>query len=485
MDSIHREQKSVMLLDLEINNQFKFATEINTALSVAELELESISNQIADNLVNIKKLTSDCDKTDYILSACSGALCGLIDVFLVGKPGESPVGEITDKWFENRVMDFAKMCGWDRSKNDSLASAVRYLEKTFSIPYDQRGAGDNGSIIFDLSPGNHHFKSLGHNPTILGLFFSIMDQFSNTSHFVTEGQLISLQEADGSFELAGNNVPTKLFCGFMNWFGHLISDISGSSGSKSRGMGIPSPFWAWTNDVIAIKSSMGISVNEFDKSINELALTIYKKGYDARFQTAQMIPVFINEMLVRTIYSVRRLLCYYSSTKKKDRSYAALWAACEPFGNATVKRMLTVAHGTFCLVDAGDALARGFVTGGGSINVAECILRLNIVGIGRLTISLYGEGNRYLQKKKMVNNIHVLQREKSILTDYIHGLQYLSEIYDDSELLNLTKELQESELYIQAFGKSVKLAEKRSVPKEKILTNKDDIDSYFLGGKIR
>ena len=55
MDSIHREQKSVMLLDLEINNQFKFATEINTALSVAELELESISNQIADNLVNIKK----------------------------------------------------------------------------------------------------------------------------------------------------------------------------------------------------------------------------------------------------------------------------------------------------------------------------------------------------------------------------------------------------------------------------------------------
>ena len=130
-------------------------------------------------------------------------------------------------------------------------------------------------------------------------------------------------------------------------------------------------------------------------------------------------------------------------------------------------------------------MARGFVTGGGSINVAECILRLNIVGIGRLTISLYGEGNRYLQKKKMVNNIHVLQREKSILTDYIHGLQYLSEIYDDSELLNLTKELQESELYIQAFGKSVKLAEKRSVPKEKILTNKDDIDSYFLGGKIR
>ena len=38
----------------------------------------------------------------------------------------------------------------------------------------------------------------------------------------------------------------------------------------------------------------------------KLALDIYKQGYDARFQTAQAIPVFINELLVRFIYSIRR-----------------------------------------------------------------------------------------------------------------------------------------------------------------------------------
>ena len=32
-----------------------------------------------------------------------------------------------------------------------------------------------------------------------------------------------------------------------------MSDVSGSSGSKGRGMGIPSPLWTWTNDIIAIK----------------------------------------------------------------------------------------------------------------------------------------------------------------------------------------------------------------------------------------
>ena len=140
-----------------------------------------------------------------------------------------------------------------------------------------------------------------------------------------------MQEADGTFELKGNDIPSKLFCGFTNWFGHLISDVSGASGSKGRGMGIPSPIWSWTNDIIAIKRKLNIPVGELDKSINELALEIYKQGYDARFQTAQAIPVFINELLVRIIYSVRRLLKYFTSTKSEDRSFSTLWKVCEPF----------------------------------------------------------------------------------------------------------------------------------------------------------
>ena len=78
---------------------------------------------------------------------------------------------------------------------------MRYLERRFKVPYDQRGAGDAASFIFDLNPKNHHFKSLAHNPTLLGLFFSILDQFNNTSHFVSGGELISLQNANPGFEL--------------------------------------------------------------------------------------------------------------------------------------------------------------------------------------------------------------------------------------------------------------------------------------------
>ena len=144
---------------------------------------------------------------------------------------------------------------------------------------------------------------------------------------------------------------------------------------------------------------------------------MYKRqqGYDARFQVAQAIPVFINELLVRVIYSVRRLVKYFTSTKSEDRSFSSLWKSCEPFSNATVKRMLTVAHGTFCLIDTGDAVARGFVSGGGSFNVAEFAMRLNIVGIGRFTISLYGEDHTGLKRHALKEDIVVIHLQKIML----------------------------------------------------------------------
>ena len=470
--------KNQLLLDLSITeNDFEFATSVTSALNQAELELQSIDETID----SIKALRPECDKLDYILAASSGALCGLIDIFLVGKPGESPIGDITDKWFADRTKDFSKLCGWKDDGDGSLSSAIKHLEKKFKIPYDQSSSGGAAKDIFNLTPSNHHFKSLAHNPSLFGLFFSILDQFDNTSHFVTGGQLVSLQDADGRFELRGDNTPSRLFCGFVNWLGHIISDRSGSHTSKGRGMGVPSPLWTWTNDIIAIKSKLNIPVSQFDNDVNELALNIFEKGYDARFQTAQAIPVFINELVVRLVYSIRRLVKYISETDTDNRSFKSLWSACEPFSNPTVKRMLTVAHGTFCLIDLGDATIRGFVAGGGNFSAAEFFMRLNIVGLGRFTISLYGEVRREIDSRKAEEEIRFLQRERVVVEYYIEGLKILADRYDDQELLNFVDDLKRSNAYIQGFEKSVELARKRNISTANFVSNKSEIDNYFMG----
>lgn len=469
--------KRDICLNLSIDDDsFTFATSINEAFEQAEDKL-IVLNETADS---IKELKPRCDKLDYILAASSGALCGIIDIFLVGKPGESLLGDITDKWFAARTMDFAKLCHPDHKQFNDLKSALKFLEGKFQIPYDQTGIHGASREVFNLLPKNHHFKSLAHNPSLLGLFFSIIDQFTNSSHFVSDGKLISLVNAKQGWELQGNNIIAKLFCGFVNWIGHLISDASGSSSaaaSNSRGMGIPSPLWTWTNDIIVIKSKLGLSITETNKAMNDLALNIFEKGYDTRFQTAQAIPVFLNELFVRIIYAIRRLFKYFSEVSKEQRSLSIMWKRCEPFSNPTVKRMLTVAHGTFCLIDIGDAVGRG------SFNAVEFILRLNVVGVGRFAISLYGEVKRELSYNHAKREADFALKEITIMNNYIEGLKILSRQYDDDRLLIFINDFKKSDTYIEAFEKSVELAQLRDVNINEILKNKSEIDGYFLGGK--
>jgi hypothetical protein len=223
---------------------------------------------------------------------------------------------------------------------------------------------------------------------------------------------------------------------------------------------------------------LNIPVNQFDKDVSDLALNMYKEGFDFRFQTAQVIPVFINELIVRLFYSIRRLIKYYKSTDKNDRSFKGIWSACEPFSNSTVKRMLTIAHGTFCLVDITDATIRGFVSGGGNFNPLEFFLRLNVAGIGRFTICLYGETKRAMNVHLAEKEAKFAEKEKTIVEDYIEGLNILKEKYNDQVYLSFIDYIK-SNNYILAFEKTVSLATMRDVPENKKLGTKTDIDNYF------
>lgn len=107
-----KRENGAIVLDLCVDEgEFKFASSVENALSAAEKEMQEIEEKLTESVETVKKVTPECDKVDYILAATSGAICSVIDIFLVGKPGESPVGEITDKWFEERTKDFAFGCG--------------------------------------------------------------------------------------------------------------------------------------------------------------------------------------------------------------------------------------------------------------------------------------------------------------------------------------------------------------------------------------
>lgn len=135
-----------------------------------------------------------CDRYDYLAAAACGAMAGLVDIFLGSSPADSALSGWTDEQVDHAVMKFADYCGWSPrlGKEDSVASAIGFLEKKYPVNYDQAYA-TGSDAIFDMSTKNHHLKSLGHAPDIVGLFFSILNQFTETSTFISDGQLITIK----------------------------------------------------------------------------------------------------------------------------------------------------------------------------------------------------------------------------------------------------------------------------------------------------
>lgn len=162
---------------------------------MTESQRIEVSNRIQDELTYKK---ADCDKYDYMLAGTCGMIAGLVDIIFVGIPKQGSLGKKVDEAVDGAVQNFAKVLGWQpKEGKDPTAGAIGFLEKKFKVNYDQTHtyksgkAGTDGKVK-NLYPGNHHLKSLGHSPDLIGLFFSILNQFTSTSTFISDGKLITI-----------------------------------------------------------------------------------------------------------------------------------------------------------------------------------------------------------------------------------------------------------------------------------------------------
>lgn len=302
-----------------------------------------------------------CDKYDYLIAVACGAVGGMIDIFLVGAPGDSVLGRWTDAQVDNAVKGFAKISGWNPKpdKADSVASAIGFLEKKYKVNYDQRHSADVNNL-FNMSTKNHHMMSLAHSPDVIGLFFSILNQFTSTATFVANGQLVTINTE--TFELQGGNFVAKIFCGIANWFGHVMSDIAGSSGSRGnagRGAGVVMPFY----ELFSFCTFGKFDVGKDKQDLATIATRAFQEGYDFRLGLATAIPVIITDLSIRLVWALRRHFQYGKPMKD-----------CIPTQkHADLRIMLIFGNGTLCVMDGIDA---GVRSGG---NFLAFFMRLNLI----------------------------------------------------------------------------------------------------------
>ena len=373
--------------------------------------LPAITYPETDNIRDVtevkwEKTVSKADRMDYMMAICSGTISGLIDIFYVGEFSLDRAKEWGTEEVNKFVKKVAELQGF---KGEKLSDAVKYLENNYGFAAD--------SVTPDFGGGlQHHLRDFSHHFSLGGLLCSLFTQFTGKVIGTdTRGALHIVELKDKKF--IGKNFEEKILFGTVNWFFHMVSDMAGSNANAGKGTGIPGPLVSLIKELSMLpcfKDKM-IGEHEFHVWVSKLfngtllakrdesGKIIETVKFDLRTEIGilheagrQFVPVLINECLVRGLYFIRRL--YIAIKEAKIHSISELkrinTSELLPFNNRVIKRMITIASGTFAAVDTVDASVHAAIKSKG-INhrfIINFAVRINIAGVVRFIIACKDDG---------------------------------------------------------------------------------------------
>lgn len=380
-----------------------------------------LQNQIDDINQELQRYTNNADWLDNTVAVASGIICGIIDSFFVREFSFENAHEWGKDKVDNAVVKIAQAQGY---KGDDLAGAVKYLEEKFPIAADKATNDFGGGL-------QHHLRDFSHHPTVVGLVFSLITQFTKKVYGTdVSGKFIVVELDEKGLLLLGKNTPEKITFGVINWIFHMVSDMAGSSCSileGKDGTGLPGPLVSLLKEISALpifKKTNEKEYKEFSVWISKLfngtllgkrdenGKVVEAIKFDLRTEIGvlnelgkQAVPVIINECIVRGFYFIRKLIDEIKSNE--IHSFSDLgninWKNTIPAKNRTIVRMLTISSGTFMAVDMADAAIRAAVNSGGTVAgfAGQFLLRVNFIGIGRFAVAVGVDVSMGVKKNKL------------------------------------------------------------------------------------
>ncbi len=471
------------------NEEIQLGIEIPIKLDKCDKGIQEIDdlliisqNRLKELNKDIDKFTSSADGLDCIVAICSGIIAGIVDSLWVGAFDFQSGKQWSNEKVNNFVMEMAKKQGYE---GERLDDAIKFLEKKFPVPADNIWSGKG----IGISARSHHLDDLAHHPTPLGLFFSILTQFTKNGYFSNkEGEFFPISIDEKNYELIGNDIPSKIFSGTINWFFHLVSDMSGSNKTAGAGMGIPGPI------VSMLKEISGLPGIKDTKLSKEMHTVFVKEKFDLRSELAvahelgkQAIPVLLNEIIVRAFYFIRRLAI---EIKEKKNFKDIEWKKTIPFGNRTIVRMVTISSSTFMLIDLADAAIRGAIeygkSGGNPAMFAkEFILRVNFVGVGRCALAVGTDIAMGYKRDKKINERILLMNEQIHLNNgklfYMQANMWKSAEKTEEAIMETLEIMEQAiNLSLEAWEENKKSLNKIGEYREGIEKNNSELKNEIL-----
>lgn len=394
-----------------MNEDIQFAWDIEPlegakALPVCEA---GESAAVEEDLVRVEfeDDVSKADRLDCLAAASIGVLSGILNVFWQKKFDIEGARDWGAEKVEALVVKAAKSQGFKPktdAEDDTLRAAIRFLEEKFPLAADKATAEMGGGL-------QHHLRDFEHHPSPLGLFFSVLTQFTRRAYGTdTAGSFMVVDlPADAAI---GKNFNEKIAFGTVRWLFHLVSDMAGSSNTPGAGTGIPGPILSFLKELSALPFFGNYNI---DYKGSEIAFSQYisklfngtairdEDGKPIRFDLraevgvidqalSQVKSVIANECIVRGYYFVSRLL---TEIKQKEIASIADIGMVDPtrvlpHNNRALKRMMSISSSVFVAVNVGNAAIRAAAKSGGSKSAFAkgVLVRLNYFGIARMALAL-------------------------------------------------------------------------------------------------
>lgn len=419
----------------------------------------------------IEMLSSQADSLDYIVAAASGVLCAALDILWVGEFSLEKGRNIAADQTDNFVKKTAKLFG---GPSDDLKSSVKFLEEKFPLASDGNTPGFGGGL-------QHHLRDFAHHPTLAGLVFSLLTQFTYKSYGTdTAGNFLVLDVPEKSRIFIGEDIPQKILYGTVIWFFHLVSDVAGSSSTAglTGGTGIPGPLLSLAKEISAIPFFRNMKVGEdtlsvmLSKLFNGTLLaqhdadgkiikdTVLKFDFRGELGVTvelgkQAVPVIANECIVRGFYFIRRFAMEMRRINPRtlDDIKQINWSAVKPSKNPTISRMLTVSTGVFTTIDIGEAIAS-----------QKYWVGVNYIGVGRFAVAI-GEDISWCLKARKVKDVRAVYENIKRNTYSSEDQNIYERMGKDMEFEKLGLTLEQTEiLYNLEFYKTLNDAKKTKLP---------------------
>ena len=425
-----------------------YPADANSNAAVAEFDqhVEQFLREYGETVEEIERLTNSADGIDYAIAVSAGIVAGIIDAVFVKEWDFQGAKAVSNEEINKKVIEFAKKHGmeeWAKKYGkdpERLETAIQFLEsrKEFKLPGDGAYQAFSGKGVTNAT---HHLDDFCHHPTLIGLACCILVQFTGEAkyHPSIGGVIKTPIEVNQYGNFVSEERWGKVFAGIINWFfkvaktkemqkGHLFSDMAGSSGSSGKGndgMGIPGTFLSVAKELSllpcfkdtkfaenlrkAFQNGIGEGKAQLDLGAFNSLFSGASSKLDMRTEMAigkelkrQSIPVKINEMVVRSLYFVRRFIL---QMKDKESILELDWKPLLPIRNRTIVRMLTISTGTLTTIDLGDAAIHAAVksakAGTPVAFLPNFVLRVNFVGIARFSIACTADLIMEIEKDRL------------------------------------------------------------------------------------